>query len=289
MELHDLLAKKFVQRKDVKAVQTAEGYYPERRIVNGVQENVKWTRTDFLDHVNGTRTFGHYLSDRDSLVKLFVFDIDLEKKGTWVERPDLSTAPDDAFTGPHSDAWLAHSEVVHESTPRVDWLNRRHPGRQWYKGQLRTMAEMLSSSIHKELGLQVACAYSGNKGLHVYGFLPEPTHASKARSGALLALEAASDTFSSEGEFVPFKGTNFYRYNNDDPVTGFMNLSIEIFPKQDSMDGKDLGNLVRLPLGTNLKNPKDPTFFLDQRAPHDSLVPHPDPVALLLGKSPWED
>lgn len=279
MELHDLLAKKFVQRRDVKAVQQVDGTYrPDR---------TPWKRSDFKAHVDKSATFGHYLSDQDSNVKLFVFDVDLEPNGTWVERPDLSTLDPSVVEGPELDAWFEKSTIVHQSTPREDWKNRKHPGRSWYKFQLRTMAEMLSSAIHKELGIQVVCSYSGNKGIHVYGFTGVvPAH--EARAGALLALEAAGNSFSATGEFVPVVGKNFYQYNSDDPVDGFRNLKIELFPKQASMDGKDLGNLVRLPLGRNLKNPKDPCFFLDQSAPHNELVPHPDPVALLEGRSPWQ-
>lgn len=149
------------------------------------------------------------------------------------------------------------------------------------------MAEMLSGAVSKELDIPVAVAYSGNKGLHVYGFTGEMS-GSQARAGALLAMEAAGQSFSSTGEFVPSNGKNFYQYNSDDPIDGFKNLKIELFPKQDSMDGKDLGNLVRLPLGVNKKNPKDPCFFVDQRLPHTELVPHPDPVSLLLSGDPWK-
>lgn len=146
------------------------------------------------------------------------------------------------------------------------------------------MAELLSSTIAKELGLQVACAYSGNKGVHVYGFTGT-IKSQDARAGALLVMAELGKKMG--GEFVP--GDGHYKFDNEDPVTGFSNLSIEVYPKQDSMEGKSYGNLMRLPLGVNQKNPKDPCFFLDQTAPHTVLAPHPDPVALLNGKSPWKD
>jgi hypothetical protein len=60
-----------------------------------------------------------------------------------------------------------------------------------------------------------------------------------------------------------------------------------VFPKQDSLAGKDLGNLMRLPLGRNLKNPKDPTFFIDMTTPMGVMSPI-DPVYALTTETPWK-
>ena len=272
-----LLAKKFVQRKDVKAYQVEDGgYRPDR---------TPWKVRDLRDHVEGKKTYGHYLCDQESLVKLFVFDIDFEKTGTWIERPDLSDVPLDADL----EAVLAANTKVHQATPRADWLDRRHPGRAWYKLQLRTMVEMLSQVVHRELGMACASAYSGNKGAHVYGFFDQPVPASEARAAALVALEIAGSTFNPAYEFAPTRGSNFYKYTDPSPETGFENLSIELFPKQSSMDDKDLGNLCRLPGGVNKKNPKDQAFFIDQREAHTVIKPHPDPIKLLTEGNPWSD
>ena len=89
------------------------------------------------------------------------------------------------------------------------------------------------------------------------------------------------------GEFTPKKGDNFFVHNNDDPIHGFQNFSVEIFPKQDSVKDKNLGNLVRLPLGTNFKNPKDPTFFIDMTTPIADFKPHPNPIKLLTEGDPF--
>lgn len=278
LDLPGLIANKFVARTDVKAVQTSDGkYHPERS---------KWKMQDFRDHIAGDKTFGHYVSDAEGNVKVIVFDIDLEKTGTWVEQPDMTQCPQGTVLT--EAAWYEEHVKIHQSNPREDWLDRKHPGRQWYKSQLRTMAEMLSSAMKHTLDIQVACAYSGNKGVHAYGFLPELMPAAEARAGALLALEYAGTSFGRDHKFELYRGVNFYKHSVRDPETGFDNLSIELFPKQSSMDGKDLGNLVRLPMGRNQKNPKDPCFFLDQTTAHNELTPHPDPVALLQGKSPWE-
>lgn len=279
-ELALLIPKLFIARKDVKAWQVSHGdrrgeYRPDRS---------PWKVGDIRQHLAGDKTFGHYVCDSESQCKVIVFDIDLEKSGTWVERPDLSTLPADAS----ADAVLEASTVVHPSEPRSDWHDRRHPGRAWYKLQLRTMVELLASAVHAELEIPTAAFYTGNKGCHVYGFFSEPVHASEARAGAFVAMERAALTMDPAGEFKSIRGKNFYGYSDPSPVTGFENLSIEVFPKQDSMEDKDLGNLVRLPLGRNWKH-TDPTFLIDQRAPHTELRPRRDVAAVLKSGNPWRD
>jgi hypothetical protein len=89
-------------------------------------------------------------------------------------------------------------------------------------------------------------------------------------------------------EFAPIRGDNFYKHTDQSPTTGFPLFTIEIYPKQDSIDNKNLGNLMRLPLGRNQKSP-DPTFFVDLSAPIEELRPHRNPVEVLTaGYSPWQ-
>ena len=114
----------------------------------------------------------------------------------------------------------------------------------------------------------------------MYGFtgtLP----AEEVREAAMLVLDMLD-------EFEPVRGKNFYEHKNDDPIHGFKtNFSIEVFPKQTSIDGGGYGNLMRLPLGKNWKNPKDPTFFLDMTGPLAEFKPHSDPVKLLEEGNPY--
>lgn len=277
MALAALIAKKYIQRKDVKAIQVQDGgYRPDRN---------PWKMGDLREHVQGKKTFGHYLCDAESNVKVLVLDIDFQKSGTWVERPDLSEVPLDT----EPDELLRLATKVHQSTPRDDWRDRRHPGRSWYKLQLRTMVEMLSSTLHRELGMATASAYSGSKGAHVYGYFAEPTPAIEARAAGLIALEAAGTIFNPKYEFAPFRGNSMFKYSDPNPETGFENMTVELYPKSESMDGKDFGNLIRLPCGVNRNNPKDRAFFIDQREAHTIIKPHPDPIKLLTEGNPWHD
>lgn len=293
-----LLAQRFIQRKDVKALQVADGgYRPDR---------TPWKMGDLRAHVAGERTYGHYLCDQNSKVKLFVLDIDLEKnstadtgfRGDWVEVPDLTL---DKYHEPGGGTIFIADHVVHPANPRVDWRDRRHPGRAWWKYQLRTMADILTSKIYTELSIPSAAAYSGYKGIHVYGFTGE-IDAADARALAMATLELAETVWSSTGKFYQSKGQNFYKYRDesgdavDEAIFGFRNLEIEIYPKQDSMDGKDLGNLVRLPMGVNKKSATvtssgevkfDPAFFIDQCGAMNNITPHPNPAALLEEGNPF--
>ncbi|UYL87029.1 DNA primase [Gordonia phage Hollow] len=284
-ELAIELAKHFIQRKDVKARQVSDGgYRPVRE---------KWKMGDLKAHIDGVETFGHYTNDSDGMTKLVVFDIDLEKNGTWVELPSDEWIGENVF----SDKDFFDAIKIHEDAhPREEWRDRRHPARKWYKQQLRTMVEIITSPIVNTYGMRSAAAYSGNKGCHVYAFFDEPTDIGMAREIALGVLEMAGAGTSSQYEFEATKGKNFFQYNDPDPYTGFKNLSIEIYPKQDTMEGKDFGNLVRLPGGINHKGPTykvkgevkhEPAFFIDQRAAVREIIPHPDPVTLLQTGRPY--
>jgi len=235
-----------------------------------------------LAHISGKRTYGHYLLSEVSECKLFAFDIDLEKGGSYVVQPDWSTAPDGA-----DEAWYVDNSVTSivdakgETNLRDLWMDRRReaaPARSWFKYQMKHLAHVLAAKV-VELDIPCAVAYSGSKGVHVYGFTGK-LPAQEVREAAMLVLDMVD-------EFEPMRGKNFYQHKNNDPFHGFQNFSIEVFPKQGNLDGKTLGNLMRLPLGTNWKNPKDPTFFVDMTGPLSELKPHSDPVKLLEGGNPF--
>lgn len=272
-DIANLFAKNFISRRDVKAVQHQSGAYTphERRDKDGnVIERYPWTRADLEDHIEGRKTYGHYLLDQGSNTKLFAFDIDLEKFNP--DKPDIKYFYPELV----DEAWGGKAI---EFNPREAWLDRRHPARPWMKYQLKMTAHRLMEVISTELELPTAAAYSGGKGVHVYAFTGT-INAAEAREGARIVMESLD-------EWIPSRGENFYKHKNQDYLLGYPSLSIEVFPKQDSLQDKDLGNLMRLPLGRNRKS-SDPTFFIDMNSPMAEMRPA-DPVwALTEGAlRPW--
>jgi hypothetical protein len=232
----------FIARRDVKARQHGNGaYMPVTDNGKADGNRVSWKLADILEHLARNQTYGHYLLDRESMCKLFAFDVDLTETG-WLPRQPY---------GPDN---IESDSLFVPANPRTAWLDRAHPGRSWMKLQFKLVANKLMRVIHEELEIPCAAAYSGNKGIHVYGFTghgPAPN----ARTAAQFVLDSLD-------EFEPVRGGSFFRFRDQSALDGYPNLTIELFPKQDSLDGKDLGNLMRLPLGRNLKT-KDPTFFID--------------------------
>lgn len=261
-EIATLFAQKFIARRDVKAIQHADGSWSPHTVTGKRDgERIKWRMSDIRDHLAGNRTYGHYLLDQDSKCKLFAFDIDFEKN-------------DSRFTGTYIDG---ENQVV-SFDAREAWRDRRHPSREQMKIALMLTAYSLGDIIRNDLQLPCAVAYSGNKGLHVYAFTGL-IDAADAREGADMVM----DIF---GEMEPTRGENFYRAKDQDFRNSLRNLSIEVFPKQGTLEGKDLGNLMRLPLGVNLKNTKDPTFFVDMTQGSTVMKPV-DAVAALTTDAAW--
>lgn len=256
--LEDLIARKFISRKDVKAVQTRNGEY---RPVN-----TPWGREDLAAHLEGKTTFGHYMLGKDDTCKLIAFDVDIEQR---TEKNPVGWLP----TGPDFTDFA-------ECNPRETWADRRNVfGRAWLKYELRSAAHILVRAVQELLAVPVAAAYSGGKGIHVYAFTGS-VPGSDARDGAEIVLESLD-------AFKLWRGNNFYRVR--EPASGvlYSNLSVEIYPKQSAVENKDgYGNLMRLPLGKNLKS-KDPTFFMDMTSPMGVLAPLDPMIALADDYSPW--
>lgn len=231
-----LFAKLFIARSDLKAKQFADGAY--------TPVHTQVTMEDLLNHLGGNVSYGHYLLNSKNECKLFAFDIDLAKKG-FVPTSGGVVDDNDQIT------W---TDFV-PCDPRAVWRDRSQTlARDYFKYHMRILADQFAFAIQRDFEIQTAVAYSGNKGVHVYGFtglLP----ARDVREGAEIILRSV-------GGFEPMMGKNFYR--SLDPA--FHNFSIEVFPKQTELEPGGLGNLMRLPLGRNFKSPKDPTMFLDVRA-----------------------
>lgn len=296
-----LIAKRFIQRRDVKAVQLDHDlnaqihrgdWMPDHKFRDPSVHGLGFKMSHLNDHLLGTHTYGHYLIDNDNRCRVFALDIDLEESGSYVQIPaNLAEVQDDIDFIEKSTVFVAGHEGLKcgqggPPCPRELWLDRNQVvARLWYKYQMKMLASKLAGVIRKDLELPCAVAYSGSKGVHVYGFLPEEKRdASEAHEAALLTLDLSN-------EFAPSRGKVFFKHKNQDPLEGYPSFSVEIFPKQGSIEGKTHGNLMRLPLGRNLKS-SDPTFFLTMTGPMSEFTPHPDPVFLLDQgdpfREPWE-
>lgn len=271
VQLAKLFAKMFIARPELKAVQNSDGSYRPLR-------GEPFKLPDLLTHINGRHTYGHYTTNENDETKLFCFDIDLEQTGML----------------PIQKNGYGQFLMFKDANPREHWGSRA-PGaaRDFIKLQLKMLANQLMSAINKELEIPTAATYSGSKGVHVYGFTGK-TSAQVARDGAKIVLDTLRNT--EQGYWMLSRGNNFYRYGHDDqtqhndPSMNASQFSLEVYPKQDSLEGKEkgLGNLLRLPMGVNLKSPKrDKGFFLDMRGPLTEFAPR-DAVDALTVKNPWQ-
>jgi len=288
-DLAALYARRFIQRRDVKAVQLDRklghlepgDWMPHRHKVGDDYEYFPFKMSDILSHLDGSATYGHYLLDSSSKCRMFAFDIDLEKTGSWVKVPDFSKLPE-GMTPEQEEEWASLEMTVTDGVnPRELWADRRAgEARTWYKLQMKELAAKFLKVIQKELDLPCAAAYSGSKGVHVYGFTGEMP-ALECREAAMIVMDLLD-------EFELFRGKNFYRHKNADPIHGYPSFSVEVFPKQTEVEESGgFGNLMRLPMGVNQKNPKDPCFFLDMTGRLADFKPHANPVKLLETGDPF--
>lgn len=262
LDLIKAIGTRFIQRRDCKAVQGelgGDGEFKAWQPVVANHKDVPFKLQDFQDHLAGRRTFGHYLVDPDGNCKLFAFDIDLV--GT-----DRQGNPAGELVDPQGDPFPCN--------PRELFLDPSHWARPILIQELRCMAEGLARKVNELLGISVAVHYSGNKGMHVYGFTGE--------TQAVFAREAAIGVLDSLRVFEAYRGESFYRHTHS-----YKNLSIEVFPKQDKLSNPNgKGNLMALPLGIH-KTSGAKKMFLSTRGSLDVLEEF-DPMRALSGDLPWE-
>ena len=268
--LLEILAKKFIARRDVKAIQRGHDYFP---VTDREGNRLPWKKQDIIAHLDGRQSYGHYLVNTDNQAKLLAFDIDLTK---WNPRSGRAKP---TWVGIDDDGDWTKSKK-RELKPREAWLHKDAPVelRRFLITQMRGVAEILATCVMDVLEVPVAVSYSGNKGLHVYA-MTGLTDARELRG-------AAQEVLQYSGEFVAERGKNFFRHKFEDPITGYPCIDIEVFPKQDSLTKKDLGNLMRLPLGIN-KASSQGSYFLDLSSPIDELQVA-DPLKALEGGDPWQ-
>jgi len=291
-----LYMNKFIQRVDPVAEQNLDGSYKPLRDFRTKVSTLKFNNHVITDHLSAKRTYGHYMLDQSSKTKLFVLDVDLTKEGFVPTVPLNREDPTDE----DYDQWV--QSFVFTPDLRAVWHNRRLvPQRDYIKYQFRTLGGILADKIHSLLDIPTAVAYSGNKGIHVYGFT--------GITNADTAVAAAKMVLASTKIFEPLHGENFYTDSRREVIPlvdlepdpawvqnwtpkdfdpdMYSNLHIELFPKQTSISGDGLGNLVRLPLGRNLHAPKNPTFFVDLTSALTEFR-EVDPVFALTTDNPWQ-
>lgn len=254
-EIAKLLAGNFIERRDAKAIQIANGDYQPHRV--GSEPLLEDRRlepfdlTSLIEHVEGKQTYGHYLINPDTqTARCFVFDIDLNKSSPYHD-PDL--------------------DLDAEINPREVWYGPTTTCKRDLAVQLTAMAHGLACRTYRMLGCKTIVSYSGNKGMHVIGCFDPGTSAAVVRAAAHAVLETA-------GCFVPTNGENFWKH-----ATGYPSLDIEIFPKQDEVKPGSFGNLVRLPLGINRRSGKESWFVKITRDP--TVFTKDDPLEVLTNGS----
>lgn len=241
-----LLGERFLSRKDVRAVQHRNGAY--------TPEWTTWVYGDLKRHVRGEVSLGHYLVNPEGKTKLFAFDIDLDKWSTWGDAP-LCDRPECQKSG----------VPEHNQHPREAWLDASSEYRTVLRKQLRALGEGLVERTQRIMKCECALAYSGSKGVHVYGW----TGLADA-----LNLRTAAHELLDGHVYHRERGDNFWKHDAE-----YQALTIEVFPKQGSVAPDGLGNLMRLPLGRNLKGGE--AFFIDPTVPDLEDWQPLDPVAAL--------
>ncbi len=175
-----------------------QGYVPVRRPM---------TTEDVLDHLRGHRTYGIYLLQQDSRVRLGVIDSDLVSRFR---------------TGP-----VAAGEK--------DLVRREN------RYLLSRLAELSAAQ-----GLPCLIEFSGGKGFHFWYLFEGPVAAPLVRQ----ALQGLAKRLTPD----------------------LSCFSLEVFPKQDQLAGKGLGNLVKLPLGIHRMTGRPSHFLhLSDRSPWEQL------------------
>lgn len=270
-QLQEAIIGRFISRGDAFAHQQENGaWYPAR---DAEQNLIPWSRDYLQAHLDGKMSLGHYLINPiNNMVRCITFDID------WIKETDSTGKRQGFIPVSYDDSGLPAEYEV--SDLREAWHDRANFHRTWMKCQMRTISHKIAAAVIEHLGIPCAVAYSGNKGLHVYGFTG-PILASEARLAANLVMESL-------GTFALTRGSFEWHDTEPDIDKTLSNFSVEIFPKQDSVEADSFGNLVALPLGVNRKNPEDPKFFVDLRLAMNVLAPV-DPLFALTTENPWAD
>lgn len=260
-QLVKLLGERLISRKDVKAIEGKDGSWrPATDTGRADGKRLPFTMSDFTKHLAGDMTLGHYVIGSDDTCKFFLFDIDVDKEGFYLDLSETDGVADHVMEGGV------------KCNPREAWNDPTHPGHRYFRQQVYALGLGLGHMIDKTLGIPVAITDSGGKGIHVYGFC--------GSRPAAAVRELGIGALNHHDLFAPCRGENFFKHRYT-----YENITIEVFPKQSSLEGKDLGNLVRLPLGVNRKTGLRSRFL---RFRGLEGVSEMDPIRALQGDMPWE-
>jgi len=218
-----LLGQLFISRRDAKAI-----YRPDHKNVwhwTSVPE--KYTMGDFAEHLTGQHCLGTYLLAPDSTVSFLAFDLDLAKHSKYWKCYDIEQilALEEQQYG--FDLDVAEGDL--ESSLHVPTAE---PHR-WARIVLLETVRLIERAVKKQWGMNSLTVITGG-GAHVLVPFAEPQLAADARNAGIGLLKEIGARKRND-MFFDFGGLN--------------ELTIEVFPKQDTLDGKSLGNLIRLPFG----------------------------------------
>lgn len=248
IELLKRIGTHFIARKDAYATESKGGEWflaRERGDKGNYDGPPIPMKTDLLlRHLAGDVTVGHYLVDpKTDTAKVLAFDIDLGKSGYYMP-----------FTNRALDL-----ELVHQQPLRSIWNQRgreKHEGFQFLESLLSGVAEQVYAACVDRLKSPVLVADSGGKGVHVY-VLPGQRSADQLREVGCKLLDGLG--------WYPTKANNFWTApgfettdENDRPA---YQVTIEVFPKQSSVDSDGFGNLMRLPCGVHAKTRRKYKFL----------------------------
>lgn len=248
-ELCDGLSTRFFQRRDVIAVFADGHWQPRERPLKG---------SDLLRHLRGEVALGTYLLDRENRCRFYTIDLDLDKpdpaKGITFSsyRGDIDALSDmlrRPVGAPIDLEWV-------ECDPRAEWKDLNSPLRPWLVTTMRMLAEGIAHRIHRMQKFPVAVVSSGGKGMHVHVYCGTRP-ASEARA---LANKSLSSWIDPETGDNLFKKQGSFQWKHT--LEMYAPITMEVFPKQDTINETGFGNLVRLPLGTH-PTTKQRSYFID--------------------------
>ena len=138
------------------------------------------------------------------------------------------------------------------------------------------MRQLIVAAVKQKIKVTPAMAFSGSKGIHVYGWFD------RGRTKADIAIELGGltlDTFQNLGiKFEAVGRSATFRNECTFPA-----IDVEIYPKQRTVQDKQYGNLMRLPLGRNLKTNGQSIFLENLKFDGDEyrFLPMMDPLQAL--------